>query len=188
MTGYTPTIPAQNNDPADDQPLMLANFGAISTLVDVDHVGFNTTGYGTHEQVTFAANNVPSLPTPIVGGNSQGILFTNKVGAGTVNELFYYAGTTAQSANQYLSAANGSTMTLGGIIIKWGFASITNASQTFASLGIQPFPNSAYVMTLTSTDSALGSPLKVTALSASAFTVTRSGSGATGYYFIAIGN
>ena len=66
MTLYTFSIPQTNNDPADDQPLMLANFGAINQWVNVDHVGFNTDGFGEHNLVTFNDNNVPVPPTPIV--------------------------------------------------------------------------------------------------------------------------
>lgn len=141
---YNPSIPATNDDPADDQPLMQQNFASINSLINVDHAGFSSVQAGQHNQVTFAADNVPSLPTSTVGGNSQGILFTNNVG--TVNQLFYYAGTAAQSSTQYVSAASGSTFLLGGIILKWGKVSgaANNTTVNFASV----FPNNCWSVTV----------------------------------------
>lgn len=60
---YNTNIPAANNDPADDQPLMQTNYSSISQLIDVDHVAFNTAGGGRHDQVTFAANNAQGAQT-----------------------------------------------------------------------------------------------------------------------------
>ncbi len=177
------SIPAAGNDPADDQPEMQSNFANISGYLQVDHTNPNATGAGQHDQVTFNSNNVPSVPTALVGGNYQGITFTNTVGAGNVDHLFHYAGTATSSSNQYVANANGSTYMLGGMIIKWGTNAITNASQNFPVA----FPNGAYSMVVASRDASLGSPLKVTSLSASAYTVTRSGVGNTAYYYIAIG-
>jgi hypothetical protein len=187
MTGYTSTIPASPNDPADDQPLMLANFSAIATWVDVDHVGFNVSGYGTHEQVTFAANNVPITPV------APPILFTNnKDGVGntlpaSLAEMFFYSGTTAQSSSQYIALPSGSTMTLGGIIIKWGATGAIgdNGIVTFAS----PFPNSCFAVQLTITDpNASTKTINVkSGLTLSNFTV-RVSSGTISAYYLAIGN
>lgn len=179
-------IPNANNYPGDDQPGMQTNFSNINSYLAVDHVTPGLTGNGEHKQITFNNNNVPVPPitSPI------GVLFTNiQDGAGnalpgSVSELFYYVGTAAQSKNQYVSQPNGSVLLLGGIILKWGSSAVTNSSNSFPVA----FPNNAFAMFVTSTDAALGSPLKVTALSPTAFTVTRSGSGATGYYYLAIGN
>ncbi len=68
--------------------------------------------------------------------------------------------------------------------MKWGVNAITNTSQNFPVA----FPNNAFAMLVTSFNPALGSPLTVSALSSSSYTVTRSGVGSTGYYYIAIGN
>lgn len=184
-----PNIPDASHDPADDQMPMQTNFSNINMYLQVDHTDPAATNAGQHEQVTFAANNVPSLPTPTSGGNNIGILFTNTVaGAGAIDQLFYYAGSAAQSSAQYTAGTNGSTFLLGGIILKWGSSALVNVSQNFTSLGITAFPNHAYAMVITSKDAALSSPLKVTALNANAFTVTRSNPGNTPYYFFVIGN
>src|SRR5271156_6702184 len=97
--GYNLNIPAANHAPATDQPNMETNNNNIATYVAVDHVPFNTGGSGQHEQVTFNANNIPSVPT------SPPVLFTNvQDGAGnnlpnSIPELFYYSGSAAQGKN-----------------------------------------------------------------------------------------
>lgn len=147
---YNVNLPNPPDDPADDVPGMQVNTGSIATFAAVDHVGFNTPGGGLHQQVTFYKDNIPALPTPTdPSGNRQGILFSNNVGAGTVNQLFYYAGTAAQSSAQYVpNGTNGSTFLLGGIILKWGTISFTTSSQlvTFAGGG---FINNLFAITLT---------------------------------------
>lgn len=173
---YNPTIPVTNDDPADDQPLMQTNFASINTLINVDHVGFSNAQYGQHNQVTFAANNVPTTPTV------PPVLFTNTVGA--VPQPFFYSGSTF---NQYTNAANGSTFLLGGMILKWGlaFAITDNASVSF----VTPFPNSCYAVYLTIVDPNATSKtenVKSGTLSPSGFNV-RVSSGAVSVYYLAIG-
>lgn len=173
---YNTGIPASANNPSVDQPNMLTNTNNIATYVAVDHVPFNTSGSGQHEQVTFNSNNVPG------GTVSPPVLFTNA--APTLPQLFFYSGTAAQGANQYVAAASGSTFLLGGIILKWG-NSATIGSVSFPVA----FPNNCYAVVITGTSTLYTGGFVVSAVSASAFTVARtSGSGATGYYYIAIGN
>lgn len=123
MTAYTyiTNIPASGNNPSADQPNMQTNTNSINSIIATDHVGFNTTGPigppngvgGQHLQVSFNGNNVPgAFPVPLP------VLFTNLVHS--LAQLFYYSGSAAQSANQYVDGASGSTFALGGILIKWG--------------------------------------------------------------------
>lgn len=173
---YNPSIPATNDDPADDQPLMQANFSSINTLINVDHVGFSNAQYGQHNQVTFAANNVPTTPT------TPPVLFTNTVGGAP--QLFFYSGSTF---NQYTSAANGSTYLLGGTIIKWGGTGVISGSGnviTFATA----FPNNCFMVTLTLVDP--GNPTvqyNVQSKSNSNFTCATSSANKS-FYYIAMGN
>lgn len=144
---YNTGVPNAPNNPSIDQPVMLNNTQSIDGILDVDLVGFNADDGGTHKQVTFSSNNVPTLPTPTAGGNNIGILFTNTVGSGTVDQLFYYAGTAAQSSSQYVNSAstNGSTFLLGGIIMKWAR---TDGTKTVYDLvgdfNVANFPNGAF--------------------------------------------
>jgi hypothetical protein len=151
---YDPTKPAANDKPANDQPVMQTNFASIKTLIDVDHVDFSNAYYGQHNQITFAADNVPSVPTNNdAAGNAQGVLFTNTTsGSNKVNQLFYYAGTATQSSSQYTIGGNGSVMVMGGVIIKWATVTVSGTGGTFmfaggGSLGIGNFPNNAFVAT-----------------------------------------
>lgn len=169
-------IPNANDYPGDDQPGMQTNFSNINSYLQIDHVTPGASNNGTHKQVTFNANNVPStspaLPT----------LFTNAVAG--VNELFFYSGPASAVANQYVNATSGSTMLLGGMILKWGFSGTIGSPVNF---GVA-FPNACYSMTVTGSSTLYTGGFVVSALSRTAFTVSRtSGGGSTGYYFIAIG-
>lgn len=67
MTGlipYTLGIPAANNNPSNDQPLMKVNNDNNSAIWAVDHVTFGANYSGTHISVTF--ENSQSTPTPPV--------------------------------------------------------------------------------------------------------------------------
>lgn len=50
---FNTNIPAAPNYPGNDQPKMLINNQSTSDLILVDHVGFNNTQAGKHNQVTF---------------------------------------------------------------------------------------------------------------------------------------
>lgn len=88
-------IPAANNDPADDQPLMQQNFSNISQYLTVDHVAPGSSGAGQHEQVTYNSQNTPSSPTDPVA-----ITYTGLGTASVVSQLFYRN----QNATYHLSA------------------------------------------------------------------------------------
>lgn len=184
---YNLNIPFATHNPSVDQPGMEQNNNSIATFVAIDHVGFNTAGGGEHAQVSFYGNNIPALPTTTVSGNNQGILFTNTVNAGTVNQLFYYAGTAAQSSNQYTAAANqGSTFLLGGMIAKWGIANTNNPAVTTTFLNA--FPNACFIVLLTNLNASYTGQFAVTSISTTNFTAQRlTGTGITGAYFLALG-
>ena len=80
--------------------------------------------------------------------------------------------------------ATGTTFLPGGLILKWGGGALSGSSQAFPVA----FPNGAFTMFVTGTSTLYTGGFVVNALSASHFTVTRtSGSGATGYYYLALG-
>src|SRR6266849_4452913 len=94
---YTGNIPAAGNNPSNDQPNMQTNTNSIASIVNVDLYGFGNNNGGTHQQVTFSGNNVPSLPATVP------VLFTNTVdGAGnslpgSLAQLFLYTGSASKS-------------------------------------------------------------------------------------------
>ena len=115
-----PNIPDATHDPADDQGPMQNNFSNINSYLQVDHTDPAATNAGQHKQVTFATNNVPSLPTPTFGGNNIGVLFTNTVAGGTVDQLFYYAGSSGQSSSQYTAGIQWQYIFIRGHDLKMG--------------------------------------------------------------------
>ena len=50
---YNPSLPNPPDDPADDVAGMQTNASSIASLINIDHVPFNTAGGGQHKQVTF---------------------------------------------------------------------------------------------------------------------------------------
>jgi hypothetical protein len=179
---YNLNIPFSTHNPSSDQPLMETNTNSIASIIAVDHVGFNVTGAGEvsgqHEQVTFNSNNVPAAFT-------YPILYTNN-DASANPQLFFSTTSAANSTNQYVAAGNGSVLLLGGIIIKWGFAATFGVAIPFVSA----FPHNCFVVQLTGTSSLYTGGFVVTAVTPSNFTSARTygHSGATGYYYVAIGN
>jgi hypothetical protein len=59
---YTTGIPNGPDNPSNDQPIMQTNTNSINSLIDTDHIGFNTNFGGAHNQVQmpFTASGVPS--------------------------------------------------------------------------------------------------------------------------------
>jgi hypothetical protein len=172
---YNLNIPFSTHNPSVDQPNMLTNTNSIATYVAVDHVPFNTTGSGQHNQVTFnniGAQSVPSDPTSILY---------------TVNDAFSHPQLAFINSQNFANIAspNGVVLVFAGIIIQWGSASTTGSSVAFPTA----FPHNAFSMVVTGSATPYTGGFVVSALSRTNFTVTRtSGSGATGYYYIAIGN
>jgi hypothetical protein len=82
---FTLGIPAANNNPSNDQPLMEANFTQTYNVLNIDHVTFNNAGQGQHKQVTFNDENVPSGPPT----DPTSILYTDEGEASTLAELYY---------------------------------------------------------------------------------------------------
>jgi len=149
-TSYNPSIPNPPDAPSADVPIMQTNAAAISNLIVIDHVGFGRSQSGQHQQVTFAANNVPgSLPS-----GAQGILYTNLVSS--VAQLFFYNGTTTSQLTTNITpiaSSNGASYLPGGVIIQWGSGTASAGSRAITfpitfpsnlwSLTVSPNGNSA---------------------------------------------
>lgn len=174
---YNTGIPAANNDPSVDQPDMLINTQSINDLIGVNHITFNASNGGQHKAIVFN-QDASYVPVPPV---SPPQLFTDIISG--LPQLKYYSGNAAQSSTQYVSAANGSTFLLGGIILKWG------TTGAIASGAVVPFtssfPNNCYCVVANST--ATNTTIFVTTLLTSSFRAFFSGVNTTINY-IAIGN
>lgn len=176
---FDDAVPATNDNPSSDQPDMLVNNQSTLGILGTDHITFNLNNGGQHKAITFN-QDASYVPTPSV---SPPQLFTDVIAG--LPQLFYYSGDTAHSANQYVVGANGSTFLLGGIIIKWGFGALSGAPTGFATA----FPNNCFAVVITGASGAYTGGFVATSLTTSSFISTRtSGSGATGFYYVAIGN
>lgn len=169
MANYTfdNTIPAATNNPSDDQPDMLANNISNALIWTSDHRGFNEDGSGLHKQVTFYSNNTPAT-------TSSPTAFTSTVGS--LPQLFFYS-TNRANSNQYSTSASGSTMLLGGMILKWA-TSVTNGGSggnvnvSFSSA----FPNACLSVVISPANAAASVSIAyVTSISASGFSIRPGG-------------
>ena len=131
---FSTSEPAANSNPSNSQPVMLQNNISNSALIAIDHVGFGNSQGGQHNQVTFAANNIPA------GTVTPPVLFTKTVGS--LPQLFFYSGAPSVAANQYAIGSTGSTFLMGGIILKWGFVAYSSSGGTQTFTLDNPFPNS----------------------------------------------
>lgn len=200
---YNPSIPQSNDLISNSQPQILQNFGSINTLVGIDHYSFASGSGGTppageHKQITFGSTNPASPNPPGQVTVSPPVLFTNTVdGAGnalpnSVPELFFYSGTHQQGQDNYVSQSNGSTVLMGGIILKWGTVTGINSgtSKTFTFPG-GGFPNACWVAFGTVDQPPGPYSASVTGLSQTQATVSfNSTAGATSssVFVLAIGN
>lgn len=59
---FNTTIPNANNDPSEDQPIMLQNNISNNAILAVDHISYNTANGGTHKYVQFKSIQAPGAP------------------------------------------------------------------------------------------------------------------------------
>jgi hypothetical protein len=181
-------IPAANNNPSADQPLMLLDNIGLNAIWAVNHRTFNMAASGQHTSIQFD-QNASYVPTPPV---TPPQLFTDIVSG--LPQLKYYSGNAAHSSDQYTpSTANFSTMLLAGMILKGGSFTTTTMINVvdYSTLTppLNPFPNNTLAVVLTSINTTASSATyRVTAVSPTTFTVTTNAGGlGSQFYFIAIG-
>ncbi len=128
---YNLNIPLATNSPSVDQPNMQVNTNAIDTLLAVDHVSFNATGSGQHEQITFNTNNIPGgVPT-----GSTSIVYTKNNLAGKPYPFFLNSQAASVAAalpflpDLVTSGANFG-FKIGAMIFNFGSIVAGNAPQT----------------------------------------------------------
>ena len=205
MTTYTfdTTVPAANNAPRNDQPVMQTNNASTSGLIGVDHVGFNTANGGAHKQVQLlnVAGGSGTIPAGLLGNGYETLYSSATSGAG---ELWMVRGNSPTGIQltgpgDPLAANNGYTFLPGGILIQWGRVNTTSSSGTvtFATNNIA-FPNICFIVQTTAKfNSGSGTPSSQanyapdsTSISATSFSwslITNS-SLWRGFHWIAIGN
>ncbi len=94
---YNSDIPAANNNPSDDQSLMLTNTNSIRTWVTIDHFGFGESDGGLHKQTRI----INQLAIPSNLSTTMGTIYTKlTTSTGSLKEsnIFFTPGT---SGNEY---------------------------------------------------------------------------------------
>lgn len=200
LISYNDAVPNGPNNPSADQPQMLANTIALNNIWAVDHIPFNVSNSGLHQQV-----NLISESSPPVLGNL--VIYSNTSTAGipvpfakssNIFDFPLFNGSLAISTSGYSSI-------YGGIIIQWGFVNGTHGGDNhftdgdtgtvnFATANIN-FPSTCFVVfaQLAFTN---GNPPNNqcnvsinSSLSASSFSwkITSSSNSYTRFYWLAIG-
>lgn len=89
---YNNNIPAAPNNPSNDQPLMRDNTNAINSILDIDHITFNSgagENSGQHRQVVFNKTSVgANVPGVQSGVNSA--LYTDAGAADATKPQLYW--------------------------------------------------------------------------------------------------
>lgn len=179
---YNASIPQSTDFISNSQLQILGNFSQLNAQFLVDHTAFNTgsgNGDGFHKKVTL---NVPLGADPVPAGTASAV-YSKDVGG--VGQLFFANSSAPKQITGTVSAiANGTSFLPGGVILKWGLA-----SQFLVHIPFTPaFPTACFSVVLTATDPAYTGNLLVTSIDPGFFVAQRSGTGAMGYYYIAIGH
>lgn len=144
---YQPDIPQSTDQLSKSQGDILNNFGAISSLIDQDHVDFaaGTDAAGKHFQVTFPATGPTNdITLPDVG------LYAATFSPTTTFELFFSnnAGVQIPFTNSGSTVVAGNTIFWGvlpwGMLLKWGrlfMAATGTSTQTYSITNNPPMPD-----------------------------------------------
>ena len=179
---YTLNIPNPPNNPSVDVPNMQINTNSTSSLLNVDHVGFNTNGSGIHKQVTLLNEAAPGL------GDGNGVLYAGLINGQSWPIWQNALGSTSIISRNVVALANGYTSLPGGILLQWG--SIASAGTSGIITFPIAFPNNAFTVTTSYNRASTTSAHTVytTSLSTANFTYAGDSSTITNLYWIAIGN
>lgn len=191
---YTKGIPAANNTPAHDQPLMMQNFNQIADSYNTDHVPLNSgSNVGFSNKLTFVDQTAP-LPSSAANQlveYAKSVIYPNA--AGTFSELFFQRDAVATEIQMTtgpgnpIVGLNGQTFLPGGLGIKWGSASINSSGTvTYTGVGLTEFPTNTLAVFLTA--SANARTYNATVVDRNSFTVAASSAGAAVVMWLAIGN
>lgn len=139
-------VPVLTNSPSVDAPSMRTNAQSITDLIAVDHVTFNNSNGGQHNQVTIAANNVPGAQPSA----TQSVLYTN---AGTADaahpQLFWENFNSWTGGGPSLTVPNQINAVKGwALIASGGFPSATVTISFPSTITIANPSDGTYTVTL----------------------------------------
>jgi hypothetical protein len=156
---YNPNVPNPPDNPSADVGDMHTNANSISTIMAVDHFGFNNNNGGKHQQVTMPSRG--SAPATIAGSAD---LYVNTDSAGQQALWFVRDGFPLSNVQLTTSkilaptvAANGCTFLPGGLLFQWGSLTINANPALTTILFPVAFPNAVYSIQTTRQQTSTGS-------------------------------
>jgi hypothetical protein len=115
---YLDNIPQPNDQISVSQGQILANFSALKTLIDVNHITFDIPDQGKHKLVTF-----PDNAGPHATGATE-INLNNEVDATSTYQEIYITRDRGGAENYPFTAGlnveSGYTILPSGLLLKWG--------------------------------------------------------------------
>lgn len=191
LFAFSTTVPTTGHLPSIDYTTMAANNVSAAGIMAVDHIGFNITGGGWHNQSTYP--NLGSAPTTAsgqlalyskAGAVSSELWMIRDANAGTATAL-----TTSKIGAPTVST-NGCSWLPGGILIQWGTSSVPTSGTQVVTFPVA-FPNNAYNVSVTGIRNNSGGDgvfVLTGSVGNTGFTL-RNGSGSiSSVYWMAIGN
>lgn len=177
---YTNNIPQSTDDPTASQPLILANFQAIATVVNKNHVDFNDSDEGKHKFLQMPEQS--SAPTTAA---NEGGLYTKE--SNSITELYFRResdGTEIQLTDGDPSTgASGYTFLPGGLLLQWGTGSgsTLGTSVSFSTSFSTVYQAVGSVITTTSNQA-----VSISSVSNSGFTAKTNGNTTISYFAIGL--
>jgi hypothetical protein len=186
---YLATIPQPGDLLSSSQPQILTNFASIKSLIDVDHVDFNSSDAGKHNQVTFPVQ----LLTPSFSGTEYGLWNETD---GAVNQLWLNNPANLHFAQVPMAASTFNTVANpvpfsscysvipSGFIMQWG-SFVNQTTGALISFGFT-FPT-ACILVIVSPTNTTSVALSSYQYHVSSFVVQFAGGGVASGTFFAIG-
>jgi hypothetical protein len=156
---YQSNIPQATDLLSKSQGDLLNNFGAIFTLVGVNHVDFGAADQGKHKWVTLPSQGATppagsgfapaelGVYNAVYATSTQQELFINKTNQATVVQVPATASTLSVNSAP-AAASNGYSYLPSGILIKWAAISPTTGYQAVTLAGSSPFTGPAFTQVL----------------------------------------
>lgn len=206
MFTYFPNIPFATNNPSVDQPNMETDTNSISSLIAIDHQGFNVNQGGYHTVVHCIDNIVDPAPVPPAGPLlGAGEYYTKTVTDFATDTAAFFqtaGGRIIQLTMNTTPVANtnGYSYLPGGIAVQWGQDTFTSGGHTQGMINFgtanRNFPNACFVvipnLILPDGSSTTVSSINITAISQNSFNWVYNGSKQGGgniiIQWIALGN
>jgi hypothetical protein len=122
---FNTNVPATNDDPGDDQPIMKTNNNSLNGLLAVDHYSFNNGNGGFHQQVTLISQGSAVVPA----AGTSGVFFSKTANANAWPHWKNSSGSAIPLIVGNPSAATpGFTYLPGAVLLQWGSVATPGAT------------------------------------------------------------